>query len=72
MNEKYIQIINGYRGAYGVANIKNASVDPDSGKLRLKPGDYRWNYKELTDDVYNAHLNGEKSIGSKLIYYQIL
>ena len=44
MNEKYIQIFNGYRGAYGVANIKNAYVDPDSGKLRLKPGDYRWNY----------------------------
>jgi len=31
MNEKYIQIFNGYRGAYGVANIKNAYVDPDSG-----------------------------------------
>ena len=63
MNEKYIQIFSGYRGAYGVANIKNAYVDPDSGKLRLKPGDYRWNYKELTDDIYNDHLNGTKSIG---------
>ena len=49
MNEKYIQIFNGYKGAYGVANIKNAYVDPDSGKLKLKPGDYRWNYEELTD-----------------------
>ena len=63
MNEKYIQIFNGYRGAYGVANIKNAYVDPDSGKLRLKPGDYRWNYQELTDDIYFDHLNGKKSIG---------
>ena len=27
MNEKYIQIFNGYRGAYGVANIKNAYVN---------------------------------------------
>ena len=63
MNEKYIQIFNGYRGAYGVANIKNAYVDPDSGKLRLKPGDYRWNYQELTDDIYTDHLNGKKSIG---------
>jgi hypothetical protein len=52
MEKKYIQIFNGYRGAYGVANIKNAYVDPDSGKLRLKPGDYRWNYQELTDDIY--------------------
>ena len=38
MEKKYIQIFNGYRGAYGVANIKNAYVDPDSGKLKLKPG----------------------------------
>jgi hypothetical protein len=63
MNEKYIQIFNGYRGAYGVANIKNAYRDPDSGKLKLKPGDYRWNYEELTDQVYIDHLNGIKSIG---------
>ena len=63
MKDKYIQIFNGYRGAYGVANIKNAYVDPDSGKLRLKPGDYRWNYQELTDQVYFDHLNGKKSIG---------
>ena len=63
MNEKYIQIFNGYRGAYGVANIKNAYRDPESGKLRLKPGDYRWNYEELTDQVYIDHLNGVKSIG---------
>ena len=60
MNEKYIQIFNGYRGAYGVANIKNAYVDPDSGKLKLKPGDYRWNYEELTNDIYNDHLNGNQ------------
>ena len=63
MNEKYIQIFNGYRGAYGVANIKNAYRDPDSGKLKLKPGDYRWNYEELTDQIYSDHLNGTKSIG---------
>ena len=63
MDKKYINLFNGYRGAYGVANIKNAYVDPDSGKLRLKPGDYRWNYQELTDDIYIEHLNGTKSIG---------
>jgi len=63
MEKKYIQIFNGYRGAYGVANIKNAYRDPDSGKLKLKPGDYRWNYEELTDQVYIDHLNGIKSIG---------
>ena len=63
MNEKYIQIFNGYKGAYGVANIKNAYRDPDSGKLKLKPGDYRWNYQELTDQIYIDHLSGTKSIG---------
>ena len=63
MEKKYIQIFNGYRGAYGVANIKNAYRDPDSGKLKLKPGDYRWNYEQLTDQVYIDHLNGIKSIG---------
>ena len=63
MEKKYIQIFNGYRGAYGVANIKNAYRDPDSGKLKLKPGDYRWNYEELTDQVYIDHLNGDKSVG---------
>ena len=63
MEKKYIQIFDGYKGAYGVANIKNAYVDPDSGKLKLKPGDYRWNYEELADQVYIDHLNGTKSIG---------
>ena len=63
MEKKYIQIFDGYKGAYGVANIKNAYRDPDSGKLKLKPGDYRWNYEELTDQVYIDHLNGTKSIG---------
>ena len=63
MEKEYIQIFNGYRGAYGVANIKNAYVDPDSGKLKLKPGDYRWNYQQLTDQIYFDHLHGKKSIG---------
>ena len=63
MEKKYIQIFDGYKGAYGIANIKNAYRDPESGKLKLKPGDYRWNYEELTDQVYIDHLNGTKSIG---------
>ena len=70
MNEKYIQIFNGYRGAYGVANIKNAYRDPDSGKLKLKPGDYRWNYEELTDQVYIDHLNGSNQLGFSRVMKQ--
>ena len=44
--------------------LRTLTVDPDSGKLKLKPGDYRWNYEELTDQVFIIdHLNGIKSIG---------
>ena len=63
MIERYIKIFDGYRSAYGIANIKNAYRDPNSGKLKLKPGDYRWNYEELTDQIYKDHLSGTKSIG---------
>ena len=63
MEKKYIQIFDGYKGAYGVADIKKAYRHPETGKLKLKPGDYRWNYEELTDQVYIDHLNGVKSIG---------
>lgn len=63
MEKKYIQIFDGYKGAYGFADIKKAYRHPDTGKLKLKPGDYLWIYEELTDQVYIDHLNGVKSIG---------
>ena len=60
MNEKYIQIFNGYRGAYGVADWTNVKIDPVSGK---KKPDYRWNFESFTDQIYIDHLNGAKSVG---------
>ena len=60
MEKKYIQIFDGYKGAYGVADWTNVKIDPVSGK---KKPDYRWNYEELTDQVYIDHLNGDKSVG---------
>ena len=63
MQEKYIKYFDGYRMAYGTANLKNAQRDPDSGKLKLPKGDYGWVHQELTDQIYEKHLSGELSVG---------
>ena len=60
MNEKYINLFNGYRRAYGVADWTNVKIDPVSGK---KKPDYRWSYEEFTDQIYIDHLTGAKSVG---------
>ena len=60
MEKKYIQIFNGYRGAYGVADWTNVKIDPVSGK---KKPDYRWNFEPFTDQIFIDHLNGVKSVG---------
>ena len=48
MEKKYIQIFDGYKGAYGVADWTNVKIDPVSGK---KKPDYRWNFEPLTDQI---------------------
>ena len=63
MSEKYIKFFDGFRKAYGTAELKNAERDPDSGKLKLPNGAYGWTHQELTDDIYKKHLNGTLSIG---------
>ena len=51
MIKRYIKIFDGYRKAYGTAELKNAKVDPDKGgKLVLPTGDYGWTHKELTEE----------------------
>ena len=60
MEKKYIQIFDGYKGAYGVADWTNVKIDPVSGK---KKPDYRWNFESFTDQIYIDHLNGAKSVG---------
>ena len=60
MDEKYIKFFEGYRLAYGVADMSTLKIDPESRKQ--KPI-YRWNDEELTDEVYKNHLDGTQSIG---------
>ena len=63
MGKKYIKFFDGFRKAYGTAELKNAERDPDSGKLKLPNGAYGWTHQELTDEIYEKHLNGTLSIG---------
>ena len=63
MSKKYIKFFDGFRKAYGTAELKNAERDPDSGKLKLPNGAYGWTHQELTDEIYEKHLNGTLSIG---------
>jgi len=60
--ERYIEYFNGYRNAYGVAdfNHQDSKVDSETGK---KKPVYRWNFEELTNDIYQQHIKGELSIG---------
>ena len=62
MDKRYIKFFDGYCAAYGLADFEHqeAKVDPESGK---KKPVYRWNYEPLTEEVYQAHLNGKLSIG---------
>ena len=60
--EKYIEYFNGYRNAYGIADFdhKESKVDSETGK---KKPVYRWNFEELTPEIYQQHLDGKLSIG---------
>ena len=60
--ERYIEFFNGYRNAYGVAdfNHQDSKIDSETGK---KKPVYRWNFEELTNDIYQQHIDGKLSIG---------
>ena len=53
MDEKYIKFFEGYRLAYGVADMSTLKIDPESRKQ--KPI-YRWNDEQLTDKIYKNTL----------------
>jgi len=48
---------------YGFCNIKNGYKDPNTGKIKFNAGDYGWSGKPITDNDYQLHLHGKKSIG---------
>jgi len=60
--DRYIEFFNGYRHAYGVADFEHPDAYIDSETGKKKPV-YRWNFEELTDEVYQSHLSGKLSIG---------
>ena len=62
MDKRYIEFFNGYRHAYGVADFEHPDAYVDSETGKKKPV-YRWNYEELTPEIYQAHLEGTLSIG---------
>ena len=59
----FIKYFTGLQRNFGFCNIKNGYKDPDTGKLKFNPGDYGWSGKLITEEDYNQHLNGTKSIG---------
>ena len=60
--DRYIEFFTGYRHAYGVAdfNHQDSYIDSETGK---KKPVYRWNFEELTNEIYQQHLEGKLSIG---------
>jgi len=63
IDKKFIDIFTGLKRNFGYANIKDGYIDPKTGKLKLKQGDYGWASRPITDKDYQDHLSGSKSIG---------
>jgi hypothetical protein len=60
MDNLFSKYFAGYDLAYGQADMSRLEIDPITKKQ--KPS-YRWNDEDITDQVYNDHLAGERSIG---------
>ncbi len=60
--DRYIEFFSGYRNAYGVADFNHPDSYIDSVTGKKKPV-YRWNFEELTNEIYQQHLEGKLSIG---------
>ena len=60
MENLFSKYFAGYDLAYGQADMSRLEIDPITKKQ--KPS-YRWNDEDITDQVYNDHLAGERSIG---------
>tara|TARA_R110002020_G_scaffold245581_3_gene459294 strand:- start:1060 stop:2685 length:1626 start_codon:yes stop_codon:yes gene_type:complete len=61
--EEFITYFTGLKRNYGFCNIDNGYKDPESGKIKFKPGDYGWSSSPVLKQDYQDHLEGKKSIG---------
>jgi hypothetical protein len=59
----FIKYFTGLKRNYGYCNIKNGEVNKITGKIKFQPKDYGWAKKEITNQDYEEHLSGGKSIG---------
>ena len=59
----FIKYFTGLKRNYGFCNVNNGYKDPNTGKIRFHAGDYGWSGKPITDNDYQLHLNGKRSIG---------
>ena len=59
----FIKYFTGLKRNYGFCNTKNGYKDPNTGKIKFHAGDYGWSGKPITDNDYQLHLNGKRSIG---------
>jgi len=51
MENRFIKIFSGLERNYGYCNVKNGYTDPETGKLKFKPGDYfnKWHSEHCGD-----------------------
>ena len=57
--EEFITYFTGLKRNYGFCNIDNGYKDPESGKIKFKPGDYGWSSSPVLKQDYQDHLEGK-------------
>ena len=71
MENRFIKIFSGLERNYGYCNVKNGYTDPETGKLKFKPGDYGWSQDAVTDQDYIDHINGENLSAFNLVMMRV-
>ena len=58
--KEYIEYFSGLKRSYGVCKIDEGHIDPETGKKKWK---HEWTKSPVTDQDYEDHIKGLKSIG---------
>jgi hypothetical protein len=58
--KEYIEYFSGLTRSYGVCKVDDGYIDPETGKKKWK---HEWTKEPVTDQDYQDHLKGIKSIG---------